>query len=83
VTPEVRDRVIADLVNPVCDDPRIGALAAIVVGADIVSVLDLTAEEREQVAVKASAADRLGAVGLSAPMAAALATVGYLSLTGS
>ncbi|MBY6709357.1 GPP34 family phosphoprotein [Rhodococcus sp. BP-241] len=83
VTPEVRYRVIADLVNPVCDDPRIDALAAIVVGADIVSVLDLTAEEREQVAVKASAADRLGAVGLSAPMAAALATVGYLSLTGS
>ena len=81
--PGTRTRVIADLVNPACDDPRIDALAAIVVGADIVSVLGLTGEEREQVATKASAADRLGAVGLSAPMVAALATVGYLTFTGS
>ncbi|MDQ1203155.1 GPP34 family phosphoprotein [Rhodococcus sp. SORGH_AS_0303] len=80
--PATRNRVIADLVNPVCDDPRVDALAAIVVGADIVSVLDVAAEEREQIAVKASTAGRLGSVGLSAPMVAALATVGYLTLTG-
>ncbi|MBM7413335.1 MULTISPECIES: GPP34 family phosphoprotein [Nocardiaceae] len=83
VTPDARDRVIADLANPVCDDSRIYALAAIVVGADIVSVLDLGREEREQVAVKASAAERIGGAGLSAPMVAALATVGYLTLTGT